>query len=132
MKSKSLLLSLLAGLLLSVCAERLCAAPKTLDIYFIDVEGGQATPRTNSCSPSSPLPTQATHTLKSPSPRHLLIPFPTLQSQSSTPLHLDQMASFVRYEKGGCGERSAGEASEAAGVGGVVRHGQCTCPCRSG
>jgi competence protein ComEC len=43
MKSKSLLLSLLAGLLLSVCAEKLCAAPKTLDIYFIDVEGGAAT-----------------------------------------------------------------------------------------
>jgi beta-lactamase superfamily II metal-dependent hydrolase len=43
MKLKSLLLSLLAGLLLSVGAEKLCAAPKTLDIYFIDVEGGAAT-----------------------------------------------------------------------------------------
>src|SRR5882762_8346314 len=43
MKSKSLLLSLLAGLLLSVGAESLCAAPQTLDIYFIDVEGGAAT-----------------------------------------------------------------------------------------
>src|SRR3989442_631657 len=37
-----LLMTLLAVLVLS-CAEKLQAAPKTLDIYFIDVEGGAAT-----------------------------------------------------------------------------------------
>lgn len=37
-------LSLLRAISLLVClAASLCAAPKTLDVYFIDVEGGQAT-----------------------------------------------------------------------------------------